>query len=151
MTEAVRIAFETGDKVAEKLDCFLVDAEYVKEGKDNFLRLYIDKEGGVGIDECETFSNEFGALYDEIDPIAEEYFLEVSSPGVDRVLKTEREFQYFRGREVSVKLYAALNGKKEFDAVLTGFDGENVTVKADDGELSFRRKDAVFVRLAFRI
>ena len=151
MTEAVRIAFETGDKVAEKLGCFLVDAEFVKEGMDNFLRLYIDKEGGVGIDECETFSNEFGALYDAIDPISEEYFLEVSSPGVDRILKTEREFEYFCGREVSVKLYAPLNGKKEFDAVLIGFDGKNVIVKTESEEVSFPKKDAAFVRLAFRI
>ncbi len=151
MTEAVRIAFETGDKIAEKLGCFLVDAEFVKEGKDNFLRLYIDKEGGVGIDECEMFSNEFGALYDEIDPISEEYFLEVSSPGVDRILKTEREFTYFSGREISVKLYAPIDGKKEFDAVLTGFDGKIVTVKTESGDMSFPKKDAAFVRLAFKI
>ena len=151
MTEAVKIAFETGDKIAEKLGCFLVDAEYVKEGNDNFLRLYIDKPGGIGIDECETFSNEFGALYDVIDPIAGEYYLEVSSPGVDRVHKTRREYEYFCGREVSVKLYAAIDGKKEFDGILECLEGENVTVTVGEEKISFLRKEAVFVKLAFKI
>jgi ribosome maturation factor RimP len=90
-------------------------------------------------------------LYDKIDPISEEYYLEVSSPGVDRVLKTEREYRYFTGREVSVKLYAAVEGKKEFDGVLAGFDNDTVTVRVDGEEVSFLRKEAVFVRLAFRI
>lgn len=151
LTEAVKIAFEVGDDIAEKLGLYLVDAEFVKEGKDNFLRLYIDKPGGVGIDECEKFSNAFGEVYDKIDPISEEYCLEVSSPGVERVLKTKREYDYFKGREVAVKLYAAIDGKKEFEGILKDFDGERVIVSVDETDVSFTQKEAVFVRLAFRI
>ncbi len=151
MTEAVKLAFETGDKIAKEQDCFLVDAEFVTEGKEKFLRLYIDKEGGVGIDECEKFSNAFGEIFDALDPISEEYILEVSSPGVDRTLKTKREFDYFAGREVSVKLYAALDGKKEFDGTLIKLEDDTVTVETDGKEVSFKKKEAAFVRLAFKI
>ena len=151
LTEAVKLAFETGDKIAMEQGCFLVDAEFVTEGKERFLRLYIDKEGGVGIDECEKFSNAFGEIFDRLDPIKEEYILEVSSPGVDRVLKTQREFDYFSGREVSVKLYAALNGTKEFDGILKGLENDTVTVEINNEEVSFKKKEAAFVRLAFKI
>ena len=151
MTEAVKLAFETGDKIATEQGCFLVDAEFVTEGKEKFLRLYIDKEGGIGIDECEKFSNAFSEIFDVLDPIPDEYVLEVSSPGVDRVLKTKREYEYFSGREVSVKLYAALDGKKEFDGILKSFEDDTVTVETDGKEVSFKKKEAAFVRLAFRI
>lgn len=150
MTDAVKLAFEIGDEAAKELDCFLVHAEYVKENKESFLRLYIDKEGGAGIDDCEKFSVLFSSRYDRIDPISEPYCLEVSSPGVDRILKTEREFTYFTGREVSVKLYRALDGKKEFDGILKGMDGDRVTVECDGSDISFGLREAVFVRLAFK-
>ena len=151
MTEAVKVAFEIGDKLASELGFYLVDAQYVKEGKDNFLRLYVDKDGGIGIDDCEKFSNAFGELYDKIDPISEEYFLEVSSPGVDRVLKTDREFKYFIGREVTTKLYAAVDGKKEFDGILKDFEDGKITIEVGEETVSFMQKDVVFVKLAFKI
>lgn len=151
MTEALKLAFEIGDKLAEQFGYFLVDAQYVKEGKDNFLRLYVDKEGGIGIDDCEKFSNSFGELYDKLDPISDEYFLEVSSPGVDRVLKTEREFKYYIGRQVTTKLYAAVDGKKEFDGILKDFDDGRITIEVEDDTLTFLLKDVVFVKLTFKI
>ena len=138
-------------RLAEELGYEWIDLELVKEPVGRFLRFYIDKEGGVGIDECEKFSNAFGEIFDRLDPIKEEYILEVSSPGVDRVLKTQREFDYFSGREVSVKLYAALNGKKEFDGILKGLENETVTVEINNEEVSFKKKEAAFVRLAFKI
>lgn len=151
LIDAVKVAFEIGDQVAEAQGCFLIDVEYLKEGNSNFLRLYIDKEGGVGIDECEKFSDAFGVIFDKADPIKEEYFLEVSSPGVDRILKTQREFDYFSGREVAVKMYAPLNGKKEFDGVLKEMKDKVVTVIVQDEEIKFNIKEAVYVRLLFNI
>jgi len=150
LTNAVKEAFRIGDDIAEKLGFFLVDAEYVKEKDGNYLRLYVDKEGGIGIDDCERFSNEFGAEFDKTDLIGEPYCLEVSSPGVDRTLKTEREFTYFSGREVSVKLYKAVDGKKEFDCILKGINGKTVTVEYNGEELSFGQSEAVYVKLAFK-
>lgn len=151
MNNAVAKAFEIGDVIAEKLGYFLVDAEYVTENKAKILRLYIDKEGGVGIDDCEVFSNSFGDEFDKADPISEPYCLEVSSPGADRILKTEREFNHYLGREVLVKLYAAKDGKKEFDGILSGYSDKVVTVTCGEAEVSFNLKEAVYVRLAFKM
>ena len=151
MNNAVKTAFEIGDRVADKLGFYLVDAELVSENKSKILRLYIDRDGGVGIDECEIFSNAFSEEYDKIDPIKDAYCLEISSPGVDRTLKSEREFNYYSGREVDVKLYGAIDGLKEFTGELSGFDGERVTVMTDDQKLSFKPSEAIYVKLAFRI
>ena len=107
-------ALEVADVVAQNLGLDVVDAEYKKEGNDKYLRIYIDQPGGVGLNECEKFSREFEKEFDKIDPIDEAYILEVSSPGVERKLKTEREFLHYIGKKVSVKLYKAINSKKEF-------------------------------------
>ena len=151
MNNAIKTAFEIGDAIASKLGYFLVDVELVTENKSKILRLYIDKDGGVGIDDCETFSNAFGDEYDKIDPIEEAYCLEVSSPGADRILKTEREFGHYTGREVSVKLYAAKDGKKEFDGVLKGYENKKVSVESDGNMVEFDLKEAVYVRLMFKM
>lgn len=151
MNNAVKTAFEIGDRVAEKLGFYLVDAELVNENKSKILRLYIDKEGGIGVDECERFSGCFSEEYDKIDPIKDAYCLEVSSPGVDRTLKTERELKYYTGREVDVRLYGAIDGIKEFTGTLTGSNGKTVTVEAEGREFAFKLSEAVYVKLAFRM
>lgn len=151
MNSSVKLAFEIGDAIAEKMGFFLVDAEYVTENKSKILRLYIDKEGGVGIDDCEIFSNVFGEEFDKIDPISEPYCLEVSSPGADRILKTEREYNHYIGSEVSVKLYAAKDGKKEFDGILKNYSDKIVTVECGEQTIQFTEKEAVHVRLAFKM
>ena len=150
MQNALSEAFRIGDMTAEKLGFVLVDAEYVTEKGEKYLRLYIDKDGGVGIDDCERFSNEFSELFDKIDPISEHYCLEVSSPGADRILKTDREYAHFAGREVEVKLYRALNGKKEFEGILKCKSGDEVTVVCGADYVTFPLKEAVYVRLLFR-
>lgn len=142
-------ALETADLVAERLGYFVVGAEYKKEAQDKYLRIYIDKPQGVGINECEEFSRAFETEFDKLDAIDEAYILEVSSPGVDRVLKTQREFDYYVGREVEIKLYKAINKRKEFTGVLEGFDGESITVKCGDEQLTIPIKEAVYVRLYF--
>lgn len=138
-------ALKLGEKIAEEQGVYIVDVEYSK----GVLCYYIDKEGGVGIDECETFSRAVEPVLDDEDPIDGEYSLEVSSPGVDRKLKKEREFLYYTGREVEVKLYAAWDGIKEYEGVLRGFHDKTAVIETEDGELEQPLKDAVYIRLKF--
>ncbi len=144
-------AIEVADGVAGKLGIFVVDAEYKKEGNDKYLRIYIDKPSGVGLNECEEFSRAFEKEFDKIDPIDEAYILEVSSPGVERKLKTEREFLHYIGKKVSVKLYKAIDNKKEFVAVLSGYENKTATVLVDDKEIKIPLSEAVYIKLYFEM
>lgn len=143
------IAFEVGERIAEEMGFYLVDASFDKEKEGNFLRLYIDKEGGIGIDDCEAFSMAFDKEFDE-NLIKTNYCLEVSSPGVDRVLKKEREFLYYLGRDVEVKLYSAIDGVKEFTAQLLGFENDMIKLLFGEKEIEIPKSKAVYVRLAFK-
>ncbi|MDO4618396.1 MAG: ribosome maturation factor RimP [Clostridia bacterium] len=143
-------AFSIGDKIAEEKGLYLVHAEYKKESGDYYLRLFIDKEGGVGIDDCEDFSRTFSDIFDKDDPTDNAYILEVSSPGADRKLVTDREFLYYIGREVDVKLYAARDGKKEISGILMGYENGTARIKTEDSEVEIPKKDAVYIRLSFK-
>lgn len=143
------LALEIGDSVAENFGISVVDAQFKKEGGQQYLRLFIDKEGGIGIDDCEMFSRAFETEIDKSDPIECEYILEVSSPGVDRKLKTQREFLHYIGREVDVKLYKAQNGMKEFSGVLFNFENEIATVKSGGKMIEINIKDAAYIKLHF--
>ena len=146
----VKETFIIGDKIAEEQGVFLVDASFDREKDGNFLRLYIDKEGGVGIDDCERFSNAFDAQFDE-NLIKTNYCLEVSSPGVDRTLKTEREFLYYVGREVDVKLYSAVDGAKEFTAKLAGYENEKIELLIGEKKEEIQKSNVVFIKLSFKM
>jgi ribosome maturation factor RimP len=126
----------------------LVDVEYVKEGSNWFLRAYIDKEGGITVDDCELISRALSDLLDVHDYIPDSYILEVSSPGLGRQLKKERDFQRSLGEEVDVKLYKAVEKQKEFTGLLEAFDEETITIELEDGtQKQFLRKDIAMVRL----
>ena len=114
-------ALELGEQIAQKQNVYIVDVTYKKADDTYSLCYYIDKEGGIGIDECELFSKAVEELLDAEDFIEENYTLEVSSPGADRKLTKEREFLYYIGREVDVKLYKAEKGVKEFTGVLKDY------------------------------
>lgn len=129
--------------VAEQ-GCTLWDVEYVKEAGTWILRVYIDKEGGVSINDCEAVSRPLSDKLDEEDPIEGSYTLEVSSAGADRVLKKPEHFAAFIGSEVDVRLYRPIEGKKEFVGVLTGYENGNVSL---EGDLRFEKKDVAQVRL----
>lgn len=144
------LAFRVGDEIAAEQQVFLVHAEYKKEDGEYYLRLYIDKEGGVGIDDCEKYSRAFSDKMDELDPIEEAYMLEVSSPGADRKLRTEREFRHYIGTEVEARLYAAKNGKKEITGVLAGYENGVAVIKADGERYEIAAKEAVYIRLYFK-
>ena len=128
----------------------LVDVEWVKEAGNYYLRAYVDKEGGITIDDCELVSRALSDLLDRYDFISENYILEVSSPGLDRPLKKDKDFARSIGKEVELRLFKAVDKKKEFAGVLSAFDKETVTISAEDGsEKTFRRKDISMIRLAF--
>lgn len=142
-------AFEIGDAIASEQGVFLLHTEFKKESGESYLRLFIDKEDGVGITECENFSRVFSDRIDKIDPIEEAYVLEVSSPGAERKLTTEREFTHYIGRKVDVKLYAAKNGSKELTGILKGYSNEVALIEAEDGEFEIQKKEAAYIKLSF--
>ncbi|MDD2498409.1 MAG: ribosome maturation factor RimP [Desulfitobacteriaceae bacterium] len=112
----------------------LVDVEYQKEGRNWVLRLFIDQEKGIDLDDCQHVSNIVSDALDEKDPIPHQYLLEVSSPGIERPLKTKNDFLRFCGRKASIKLFLPLNGEKEFTGELGGVEDNSVVIKTGDGE-----------------
>ena len=136
-------ALELGEQIAQKQNVYIVDVTYKKADDTYSLCYYIDKEGGIGIDECELFSK-------AVDFIEENYTLEVSSPGADRKLTKEREFLYYIGREVDVKLYKAENGVKEFTGVLKDYKDKTAFVELDGEVKEIPVKQAVYIRLSFK-
>lgn len=133
--------------VVEAAGCSLWDVEYVKEAGQWFLRLYIDKEGGISIDDCEAVSRPMSDLLDEADPIEGSYVFEVSSAGADRALKTPAHYEQFMGAEVEVKLYRPRDGRKEFVGLLRSFSDGDVTVDINGQDTEFTKKEIALVRL----
>lgn len=128
----------------------LYDVEYVKEGGNWFLRTYIDKEGGITVDDCELVSRALSDLLDKADFIPDAYILEVSSPGLGRQLKRDRHFEKSIGEEVEIKLYKPMDKRKEWTGILKAFDAEMLTIELEDGsELKLKRADIAMVRLTF--
>ena len=128
----------------------LVDVEYVKEAGTWYLRAYIDKEGGFTVDDCEMVSRRLGDWLDKEDFIDESYILEVSSPGLGRPLKKEKDFKRSMGEQVEIKLYRAVDRQKDFTGALAAYDENTVTIRYEDGsESTFDRKDIALIRLAF--
>ena len=129
----------------------LVDVEYVKEGGEFFLRIYIDKEDGVSLNECELVTRELNPILDEKDPIKDNYYLEVSSPDLDRPLKKDKDFVKYQGRDVEIKLYKPMNGSKVQEGELVGLTEEkNIKVIIDNEEVEFNKKDVALIRLAIK-
>lgn len=128
----------------------LVDIEYVKEADRFYLRVYIDKEGGITIDDCEIISKTLEEKLDAKNFISDSYILEISSPGLGRPLKKEKDFERSIGKEVEIKLYRAINRQKDFEGVLKSYTAEQVTIEIDDKEeMVFERKDIALIRLSF--
>lgn len=123
------------EKIVEKQGFDLYHLEYVREGGQNILRVYIDKDTGVALNDCVSVSRLVSEMLDVEDPIVEEYTLEVSSPGVFRTLFTKEHFERYMNTEVAVKLSALVEGKKKFEGVLKGFDGESLTLEVENNEV----------------
>lgn len=135
------------EPIVKEHGCTLWDVEYVREGSEYFLRLYLDKEGGVDINDCEAISRAVDPLLDEKDPIQGAYHFEVCSAGLERTLKRPSDFERFLGSNVTVKLYRPRNGLKEIPCVLRGYEDGRVTVEAGKETITFEKSEVALVRL----
>ena len=137
--------------IVEQQGCSLWDVEYVKEAGVWYLRLYIDKPGGVSINDCEAVSRPVSDALDELDPIEGSYTFEVSSAGADRALKKPEHFSAFVGSEVEVRLYRPLDGQKNWVGTLTAYADGAVTIQTPTGDKTFEKKDVAQVKLYVRV
>ncbi len=136
--------------ITEEYGYELVDVEYVKEGGTWYLRAYIDKPGGISIDDCEKVSRKLSDILDEKDYIDDSYIMEVSSPGLGRPLKKDKDFRRSLGKEVEIRTYRMIDKQKEFTGTLKGYDKDSVTVAFGGGtERTFDKGDIALIRLAF--
>lgn len=135
------------EPVAAQYGCTLWDVEYVREGGEWFLRVYIDKEGGVDISDCEQISRALDPILDEKDLIAESYNFEVCSAGLERVLKRPGDFARFLGSSVTVKLYRAVDGRKELTGTLAGYEDGRVAIRQAGLTHTFEKSEVAQVRL----
>lgn len=128
----------------------LVDVEYVKEGGSWYLRAYIDKPGGIAVDDCEIVSRALSDLLDEKDFIEDSYILEVSSPGLGRPLKKDKDFERSLGEEVDVRTFRPINHQKDFTGILKEYDKERIVIEMENEEsMEFNRADIALIRLSF--
>ena len=147
MSKITEKVFALAKPVVEEEGCSLWDVEYLREAGTWYLRIYIDKEGGVSIDDCEHISRRLDPILDEADPIPESYVFEVGSAGAERELKRPSDFEQFMGHEVELKLYKPLKGRKSFVGVLSGYKDGTVTITVGDEELRFTEAERAQVRL----
>ena len=129
----------------------LVDVEYVKEGSNWYLRAYIDKPGGITIDDCELISRALSDLLDQEDFIEDSYILEVSSPGLLRPIKKDKDFERNMGKEVEIRCFKMIEKQKEFCGVLTAYDSSSVTIEEDGTPRTFQKKEIALIRLAIEL
>ena len=136
--------------IVDELGFELVDVEYVKEGGTWYLRAYVDKPGGISINDCEAVSRRLSDILDEKDFIDDSYIMEISSPGLGRPLKKEKDFKRSLGEEVEVRTYRMIDKKKEFTGILKVYDADTVTIQLEDETLkTFEKGDIALIRLAF--
>ena len=133
--------------VVEEEGCSLWDVDYVREAGTWYLRVFIDRDGGVGIDDCERISRRLDPILDEEDPIPDSYVFEVGSAGAERELKRPSDFEQFLGHEVELRLYRPMDGKKSFVGTLAGYDDGNVTITVGEEALTFEKQQIAKVNL----
>lgn len=145
-----KTVYELAEPIAQEMGAYLYDVEFVKEGGIWFLRVYVDKEeGGISLDECEAVSRKLSDALDREDPISQNYYLEVASPGIERKLKTDAHFRRYMGEMVDVGLYKAINGSKLVTGILKDYDGEKIQVQVGEDVLEFSLKETTVVHLHF--
>lgn len=149
--ELLKTIEDTFTKLFLEKGIYFVDAEYVKEPKGNVLRIFIDKDDGVDLDSCEMASNLVSDWLDKIDPIDDSYFLEVSSPGAEREIKSDEQLLKYIGKKILVKCYKKINNEKEFIGYLKSFDKENLTLFVGKSEVIFYRKDIAIIKSQIEI
>ncbi len=144
----VKIVSDIAQPIAEELGLRIWDVRFVKEGTDWFLRIFIDKEGGIDIEDCVNFSHAIDGPLDAADPIEQSYCLEVSSPGLERELTRDEHFEQFIGAPVKLRLIRPFEDQRDFNGTLVDFDGTNISVAVDEEKvLCFTKKEAAWVKL----
>ena len=138
---------EFSKPIIESFGCSLWDVEYVREGSERYLRIYLDKDGGIDIDDCEKIHRVIDPILDEKDPIAESYHFEVCSAGLERTLKRPEDFARFMDSAVLVKLYRPRNGLKELPGTLRGYEAGRITIEAGKETITFEKSEVALVRL----
>lgn len=136
------------DKI-KQLGYELYDVEYAKEGKNYFLRIFIDNEKGIDLNDCEKVNDGIMDLLDEADYIKEQYFLEVSSPGIERILKKDKHLDLAMGEEIEVNLFKPIDKKKTLDGTLTGYDESSITMMYENNEIIIERKNISLMKLKY--
>ncbi|MBR1572727.1 MAG: ribosome maturation factor RimP [Lachnospiraceae bacterium] len=135
--------------ILDRMGFELVDVEYVKEGQDFYLRAYIDKPGGITINDCVDVSREMNELLDQYDYISDPYIFEVSSPGLGRPLKKDKDLERSIGQDVDIHTYKAIDKQKEFTGMLKSYDKDSIVIEIDGNDITFNRSDISLIRLAF--
>lgn len=125
------------------------DVQYVKEGKDYYLRIFIDKPDGIDLNDCEKVNNEINNLLDEADYIKDQYFLEISSPGIERILRKDKHLKDNIGKMVEVKLFKPINKQKTIEGILNNFDNDFILLKTNDDEIQISRKDISVIKTIY--
>lgn len=139
--------YELVKDAVESQGVMLWDVAFLKEGASHYLRIFIDKEGGVNIDDCVNVSHAVDPIIDEADPISESYCLEVCSPGLERELTRPEHFEKMRGNKVKIRLFKPIDGKKELSGILNGLQNGGILLSTDDGEIKIKKADAAKVKL----
>ena len=134
----------------EKLGYDLYDIYYVKEVKDYYLKVFIDKDTGISLDDCEKVSNAISDILDKEDPIKEQYFLEVSSAGVERVLRSDKHLTDNVGKDVEVKLFKNFEGKKIYNGILKGFNENEITIEVENENINIDRKNIAIIKTIYK-
>lgn len=134
--------------IVERMEFKLVDVEYVKEGSTWYLRAYIDKPGGITVNDCEAVAREMNEILDAEDFISDSYIFEVSSPGLGRVLKKEKDYVRNIGKDVEIHTYRSINRCKDFCGILKAYDANTVTIETDGEEMVFEKSDIALIRQA---
>ena len=144
----VAAVWEIAEPIAAELGLKLWDIRFVKEGADWFLRIFIDKDGGVGITDCENMSRAIHKPLDDADPIEQSYCLEVSSPGIERDLSRESHFEACKGEKIKVKLIRAVDGIREFSGILEDYEGMKIVLRLEDGSaMNIDKKETSYIKL----
>ncbi len=149
LSKIEKLTYDYGLPIAQAEGYEIYDVEYVKEGPHWFLRIFIDREDGVNVDDCETISRNLGTVLDENDFIQTNYFLEVSSPGIERNLRQEEHFQKAIGQKIKIKLYRATDGVKEIDGELLKADKNGLILKTDKKEIEIENKNIAKANILF--
>lgn len=144
----VKTVWEIVEPIANELGLKIWDVRFLKEGSSWYLRIFIDKDGGVSIDDCVDLTHAINDPLDEADPIEQAYFLEVSSPGVERELVRDEHFSAYLGEKIKIKMIRPIDGQREFSGVLSDYTDGNITIALEDGKgFTFTKKEASWVKL----